>query len=70
MDYITLPGFLFSFFFEKEGKLPAGIKLWHFNNKIFVTFDLDIYIKKNNIEKLFDKIHSYDNDLAEVINYN
>ena len=27
MNYITLPGFLFSFFFVKEGKLPAGIKL-------------------------------------------
>jgi hypothetical protein len=27
-------------------------------------------IKKNNIEKLFNNIYSYDNDLAEVINYN
>lgn len=27
-------------------------------------------IKKNNIEKLFTNIYSYDNDLAEVINYN
>lgn len=27
-------------------------------------------IKKNNIEKLFSKMYSYDNDLAEVISYN
>ena len=27
-------------------------------------------IKKNNLEKLFNNIYSYDNDLAEVINYN
>lgn len=27
-------------------------------------------IKKINIEKLFTNIYSYDNDLAEVINYN
>ena len=26
-------------------------------------------IKKNNLEKLFNNIYSYDNDLAEVINY-
>lgn len=43
MDYILLAGFLFSFFFIKEGKPPAGIKLWHFNNEIFMTFNIDIY---------------------------
>lgn len=43
----------------------SGVDAGRYRNK-----NLVFSIKKNNIEKLFDKIHSYDNDLAEVINYN
>lgn len=43
----------------------SGVDAGRYRNK-----NLVFSIKKNNIEKLFDKVYSYDNDLAEVINYN
>lgn len=43
----------------------SGDDIGRYRNK-----NLVFSIKKNNIEKLFNNIYSYNNDLAEVINYN